>query len=224
MAPTTDLTAALSPTDLIDSGHADVIAFARDTAGSATTPRQAAGLLFTAVRDGLRYDPYTVSVKPADLRASAVLRADAAWCVQKAILLTAASRALEIPARVGFADVRNHLSTPKLRELMNTDLFMWHGFAALWLGADWRKASPAFNASLCERFGLAPLEFDGTADALLHAFDAEGRRYMEYVTDRGLHDDVPLEEMSEDLLATYPQMLDTAGGRRAAAVGDDGGF
>ena len=47
---------------------------------------------------------------------------------------------------------------------MKTDVFIWHGDTDIWLDGAWRKATPAFNVELCERFGLHPLEFDGVAD------------------------------------------------------------
>jgi hypothetical protein len=68
----------------------------------------------------------------------------------------------------------------------------------------WLKASSAFNAELCARFGLAPLEFDGTADALLHPFSGDGSKYMEYITDHGTFDDLPLEELLDAYRRTYP--------------------
>ena len=86
-----------------------------------------------------------------------------------------------IPARVGFADVRNHLSTARMREVMQTDVFYWHGYTDICIDGAWRKATPAFNVGLCERFDLLPLEFDGRADSLYHPFDRHGHRHMEYV-------------------------------------------
>ena len=99
------------------------------------------------------------------MRASAVLATGYGWCVTKAALLAAAARAAGIPARLGFADVRNHLSTERMRATMATDVFVWHGYTELWLQGAWRKATPAFNVELCERFGLLPLEFDGRNDS-----------------------------------------------------------
>ena len=152
--------------------------------------------LFADVRDRIRYSPYPPAFGPEAFTASAVLASESNWCVPKAILLTAGARAAGIPARLGFADVRNHLSSEKLLAAMGTDLFVYHGYVALYVGGDWRKASPAFNAELCERFGVPPLDFDGTSDALLHAYDGEGRRHMEYVNDRGTWTDLPLEDLT----------------------------
>ena len=113
------------------------------------------------------------------MRASQVIEQGYGWCVPKAALLAAAARAAGIPARVGYADVRNHLSTQRMRETMQTDVFIWHGYAELWLQGAWIKSTPAFNVELCERFGLLPLEWDGRSDSLYHPFDGEGRRHME---------------------------------------------
>jgi transglutaminase-like putative cysteine protease len=194
---------ALAATRFVDSSHPDVVAFARGVVGDAATDRERASRLFRAVRDRIRYDPYTVTARPEDYLASHVLSAERAYCVPKAILLCAAARASGIPAWLGFADVRNHLASEKLRERMGTDLFVFHGYVAFEVEGTVHKASPAFNRELCARFGVPALEFDGTADALMHAYDGSGHRYMEYVKDRGLHLDLPLEEMLRAFAETY---------------------
>ena len=190
-----DLNAFLAPTRFVDSDAPEVRDYAARVTAGASDPRERAVALYYAVRDGIRYDPYSVQVDPDAYRASRIVQAPAAFCVPKAVLLAAAARAVGIPARLGFADVRNHLASEKLRARMGTDLFVFHGYTDLYLDGGWRKATPAFNRELCSRFGVPPLEFDGTADAMLHAFDGEGRRYMEYVRDRGTFVDLPLDEM-----------------------------
>lgn len=190
-----DLRAFLAPTRFVDCDAPEVRDFAARVTAGASDPRERAVALYYAVRDGIRYDPYSVQVDPDAYRASRIVQAPAAFCVPKAILLAAAARAVGIPARLGFADVRNHLASEKLRARMGTDLFVFHGYTDLHLDGAWRKATPAFNRELCGRFGVPALEFDGTADAMLHAFDGEGRRYMEYVRDRGTFVDLPLDEM-----------------------------
>lgn len=198
---------ALQPTPLIDSDHPDVVAFAREAAGDATHPREQAARLYLAVRDGFRYDPYRIDLSEAGLRASRVLAQGHGWCVPKAALLAAACRAVGIPARIGLADVRNHLSTERLRASMGTDVFYCHGYAAIQLGGQWLKATPAFNASLCERMGLRTLEFDGSADSIYHPFDNAGRRHMEYLALRGEFDELPRAMLLEVFARHYPDMV-----------------
>jgi transglutaminase-like putative cysteine protease len=197
---------ALAPTALIDSDHPAVRAFA-GRHGRGFGDRERAVALYYAVRDGFRYDPYRIDLSPQGMKASAVLAAGYGWCVPKAALLAAACRASGIPARVGFADVRNHLATAHMREVMQTDIFYWHGYTDILVEGAWRKATPAFNTELCERFDLLPLEFDGRADSLYHAFDRHGHRHMEYVAQRGSFDDVPLAQMTADFARLYPRWL-----------------
>jgi transglutaminase-like putative cysteine protease len=206
-----DLSGALSPTAFIDADAPEVVAFARRAVGDEADPTAQAVRLFYAVRDGIWYNPYTVTDDPDGYRASAVAGMSSTFCVPKAVLLTAAARATGIPARVGFADVRNHLTSEKLREKMGTDLFMWHGYSALYLGGRWLKVTPAFNDELCARFDVLPLEFDGTDDALFHEFSAGGERHMEYVSYRGEFDEVPFEEMMSDFHEHYGGMIDDRG-------------
>jgi transglutaminase-like putative cysteine protease len=192
----------------VDSDHPDVVAFAEKATAGATTDREKAVALFYAVRDGIRYDPYSMCADPDTYRASTVLRSGVSYCIPKSVLLAAAARAVGIPARLGYADVRNHLNSEKLRQRMGSDLFIWHGYTELLIDGRWVKVSSAFNIELCERFGLKPLEFDGEHDALLHAFTADGRAHMEYVRQRGSFDDVPLAEILTEFRSTYPAMFE----------------
>lgn len=186
-----------APSRFVDSDHPAVIAYAEQVLAEAgaETEREKAVALFTAVRDGWRYDPYRLSYDEADYRASAILESSSNWCVPKSVLLTALCRAVGLPAALGFADVRNHLQSERLLEQMGTDLFVYHGYSIIWVDGAWRKASSAFNRELCEKFGTKVLEFDGHTDALMHAYDESGNRHMEYVNQRGEFLDLPFEEM-----------------------------
>lgn len=201
--------AALASTPFLDFGHPEVAAFARGAAGEGS-PREKAVRLYYAVRDGIRYDPYAFHLAPDWLRASRTLENRTGWCVPKAILLAACCRAQGIPARLGFADVKNHLATERLREMMGSDLFIWHGYVSMLLDGRWVKATPAFNIEMCRRFDVLALEFDGTADSLLQPYDARQRRHMEYVRDRGLFDDLPFDAIAADMRATYPRLVSSA--------------
>jgi transglutaminase-like putative cysteine protease len=202
--------ACLAPTPFIDADHPQVVAFARAHATGAND-RERAVALYRAVRDGFRYDPYRIELTLDGLRASTVLAQGYGWCVPKATLLAAVCRAAGIPARLGYADVRNHLSTERMREAMKTDLFAWHGYTDLWIDGAWRKATPAFNLSLCEKFGLLPLDFDGVDDSIYHPFDRAGNRHMEYVRQRGAFDDLPLASILETFRELYPWMSAASG-------------
>ena len=193
------------PADLIDSDHSAVVAFPRRTAGEGSA-RERALRLYYAVRDGLRYDPYNTPMKREAYRASATFAAGHGYCVNKAGLMAAACRAVGIAARVGYADVRNHMTTRRLSELMGSDTFYYHGYTEVWLGGRWVKATPAFNRELTERFGLRPLDWDGVTDSIYHPFDLAGRRHMEYLAYRGVFADIPFDEIRAAFRHYYPLM------------------
>lgn len=170
--------------------------------------------LYYAVRDGIRYNPFLDFSREETFRASQCIAAGEGFCIGKAALLAACARADGIPARVGFADVKNHLTTPALRERMGTDLFVYHGYTELLLEGKWVKATPAFNVELCRRFRVKPLEFDGREDSIFHPFDEQDRRHMEYLRDRGSHADVPVAEIMRTFREVYPMLYGL--GREAA--------
>jgi hypothetical protein len=170
--------------------------------------RARAGALRYPSADGM--DGRQAFVEPADALAPSGADATA---------LGAAARAAGIPARLGYADVRNHLSTERLRRTMGTDLFVWHGYVEMWIDGRWVKSTPAFNIELCDRFGLLPLDFDGVADSLYHPYDKSGQRHMEYVHDHGSFDDMPLQRIIDDFRRHY-RGLGAADGASGLAQAD----
>lgn len=212
----------LRPTRFLDHDAPAVRAFAEDRTAGTEGDRAKAIALYYAVRDEFRYDPYRVEHTVAGFSASGVLERGYGFCLPKASLLAASARALGIPARLGYGDVRNHLTSERLRESMGTDIFVFHGYAQLFIEDRWVKATPAFNRAMCDRFGVKPLEFDGVSDSLFHAFDASGRRHMEYVNDRGLYDDVPLDEILAAWREAFPNMgVETASDAAPAEFAPD---
>ena len=203
MQQDTEFAPYLKPSATIDSDNETIRQFVSQRTQDANTPAEKAAQLYYAVRDGIRYDPYGIDLSIDGLRASGTLSAGRGWCVSKAVLLAAACRAAGIPARLGFADVRNHLSTERMRAQMQTDVFFWHGYTSIYLSGNWVKATPAFNIELCDRFGLKPLAFDGKTDAIYHPFDLQGNRHMEYLSYRGEFQDVPIERIRETFRKAY---------------------
>jgi len=195
----------------IDSDAPTVVAFAREAAAGAAHDTDRVLRLFGAVRDGIRYDPYVDMGDPANFRASSVLAAGRGFCIGKAALLAAGARALGVPARVGYADVRNHLTSARMYDYIKSDVFVWHSYADLLLDGRWVKATPAFDLVLCQKVGLKPLDFDGRSDSLFHPFDRAGRRHMEYLNDRGTFHDVPFDAIQADFRVAYPALMAARG-------------
>lgn len=210
-----DLVAALKPTRFIDADEPSIQAFVTSHAGHGSD-RERAVRLYYAVRDAVRYDMADFGLDPDLFVASRCLRSDAAVCVPKAIALAAVARAAGIPARLGFADVRNHLTSPRLSAMMDDDVFRWHAYTSLHLDGKWVKATPAFDAVLCRRHGVKPLEFDGMEDSIFHEFDESGRKHMEYINFHGEFDDMPFEKFSTEMRAYYSRLLHQLERERAA--------
>jgi len=198
----------LSPTYYIDSDNKKIIEFAEEASHDVNGSIEKAIRLFYAVRDQIRYDPYGIEKNPVYFKASSTLKRKSGFCVAKAILLAALARTVKIPSRLGFADVRNHLTTERLKTLMKTDVFVFHGYTELYLGDRWVKATPTFNLDLCDKFGVSPLDFDGKTDCLLHKFDQEGNRHMEYLKDHGHYFDLPVEKLLASMKEAYPMFFE----------------
>ena len=171
----------LGPTTIIDSEHPNVRAFAKKVAGEGDDPGKQSVKLYLAVRDGIRYDPYSPFYLPEHYRASYVLERGKSFCIPKASLLCALGRACSIPSRIGFAVVKNHLATKQLLDYMGSNIFVYHGFVEFYLQGKWVKATPAFNRELCEKHQVLPLEFNGHDDSLFHAYNSANQKYMEYL-------------------------------------------
>lgn len=197
----------LKPSRFVDSDHPRVIEFAESHRGPGGIPLEQAVALYYAVRDRIRYNPYVFSLDPQTLKASHALQAGQSYCVPKAVLLAACARHCGIPARIGLADVKNHLATPRLLELLRSDVFAMHGYTELLLEGRWVKATPAFDLGLCEAFGVLPLAFDGRTDSVFHPFNREGARHMEYLRDHGQFADVPEAFFFGYLQQCYPHLF-----------------
>lgn len=195
----------LSPTKILDCDNPTVREYAIQAIGSnVRSPLERAVKLYYKVRDGILYDPYSPFHLPEHYRASNIIARGRGYCVSKAALLCALARAVDIPARLGFANVRNHLTTRQLQEYMGgSNLFVFHGYTELFLQEKWIIATPAFNIELCERHGVVPLEFDGKNDSMFQAFNLKSEKYMEYVQKHGSYPDVPIKRILSAWKAEY---------------------
>lgn len=196
----------LQPSYFIDSDSEIVKSYYRPILSGNETEMEMAIKLFYHVRDGISYDPYRVDLHREALRASSVIQKGYGFCITKAILLTAVYRSAGLPARPGFADVKNHLNSKRLREVMKTDVFIFHGYTEVLINGKWFKLTPAFDKKLCEKAGVIPLDFDGTEDAIFHPFDVSGKKHMEYIRERGSFIDLPYEEILDEYEKYYPHI------------------
>jgi len=202
----------LKPTEFFDYDKPEVKAWiGQQLEGVANEPVDQAKALYLAVRDSVHYNPYVFQTDRRTLSASYALESRESYCIPKAVLLGAAARAIGIPSRLGLADVRNHLSSPKLIEWLQSDIFRMHGFIELYLNGRWVKATPAFNQQLCDMMKVEPLEFDGVTDSVFQEFTEDGQAHMEYINDHGVFDDVPFDFIVDGVRAAYSHLFTEEG-------------
>jgi len=194
----------LTETPELNFSHPVIQAYIADI--KASTPQQQVIELYYAIRDGIKYNPFTFVDGRQSLTASNAASLNETYCIPKSALMVACCRGLGIPARLGLADVKNHLATPKLLELLRSDLFVMHGYAELFIHHKWVKCTPVFNIELCEKFGIPPLAFDGEHDSIFHPFTPRGEKHMEYVCDHGTFDSVPVDFILQGAKAAYPHL------------------
>jgi transglutaminase-like putative cysteine protease len=182
-----------SPT--IDSDNDSIKQKAVALTKSEQTAADKAKRLFYWVRDIIKYNPLVPLEIFEDYRASKTLKRGEGFCVEKAAVLAALARAVGIPARLHLADIRNHLVSDRLREVMGTNLFSYHGYTELYISGKWVKATPAFDLKMCQANRIVPVEFDGKNDAIFHSHNLDGQLHIEYVADHGCRVDVPVDEI-----------------------------
>jgi transglutaminase-like putative cysteine protease len=182
----------LKPTEAIESAHPSIVELAGRLAGGDRPAGMKAKSFFYFVRENVRYDALAASFTLEHYRAGRILDQGRGYCVQKAVVLAALARAAGIPARLAFADIRNRLASENLVRLLGTDLFVYHGYAELWIEGRWVKATPTFEKDICAQYGFPVVEFDGSSDAVFPPVNAEGKPFVEYVRHHGSFADVPL--------------------------------
>jgi transglutaminase-like putative cysteine protease len=198
----------LAVTEFLDHDNLIVRNFVRRAcSGVPDTPIDRAVALYYAVRDKILYEVYDADLSRTGLRASSIISRGQGFCVHKSIVYAAACRAAGVPSRIVLTDVRNHLASPRLRELVGGDVFRFHALNSVHLEDKWVRATPVFNKLLCRLYGITPLDFDGRADSMSHPYDTDGRRYMEFLHEYGEFDDFPYELVVEGIRAAHPRLF-----------------
>ncbi|MFE1783642.1 transglutaminase family protein [Streptomyces sp. NPDC059506] len=219
----TDHEHLLRSTEFLDHDSPEVRAFVDRVVTDHDAPaREKAVRLYYAVRDDVFYEVYGADLSRAGLRASSVAREGKGFCLHKSVLYAAAVRAVGVPSRLVFGDVRNHLASDRLKEHIGGDVF-FHALTSVRLEGRWVRATPVFNKTLCRLYGMSPLEFDGTADSLYHPFDDRGQQHMEFLAMHGEFDDLPHDFVMERMRSQHPNFLKGTGTVGGGSLADEAG-
>jgi len=201
-----DLDIYLQPTEFFDFNKKSVSKKAIEITGDLKTEKEKAIGLFYWVRDEIKYNmlTYIPDVK-ANFRASVTLRRRNGFCVSKSILLSSFARVIGIPARIHLVDLINHKISQKIIDFMGTNVMHYHGYSEFYLDGKWVKLTPSFDPQTALKGKFFPMcEFDGECDAVFPEYDNDGNRFGEYVMDRGVHADLPLDDIAKVFEEKYP--------------------
>jgi transglutaminase-like putative cysteine protease len=214
-----NLTEYLTPNEFSDSTHKDIIDFTRKHSFESKDSITNTISLYLAIRDGFWYNPHHVSLQRLDYQASKFLKLDSGHCIDKANLLATCAKVIGIPSRLGFANVTNHIGTEKVEKALGTNILVFHGYTELFLNGKWLKATPAFNAALCKKLNVKPLEFDGKTDSVFQQFSENGTKFMEYLHDYGTFAELPFDIMISEWKKHYPQAFIKASQEKLGIIG-----
>jgi hypothetical protein len=198
----------LQSSEFFDFDKSSVSNKANEITKNLQTEKEKAIALFYWVRDEIKYNmlTYIPSVR-ANFKASVTLRRGNGFCVSKSILLSSFARAVGIPARIHLVDLINHKISQKVIDFMQTNVMHYHGYSELYLDGKWVKLTPSFDKGTADKGGFHPMcEFDGECNAVFPEYDNDGNQFGEYVLDRGVHADLPLEEIEKVFLEKYPSI------------------
>jgi len=197
----------LSPTYYFDFENDAVKELIREFQTNKLSSKEKAIGIYIKIRDGWRYNPYHLSLTKAKYKASFIAVKPDGHCIEKSILLIACLRGLQIPARIHFAKVKNHIGVERFLEKFGTDEITPHGMVDVFIDGKWLKVSPAFNKELCVKCNVATLDFDGENDSIFHEFDISGNKFMEYLEDYGFFEDVPVDFILDNFKENYPEIM-----------------
>jgi len=201
------MTNYLQETELLDYNHANFDPFLKGIKARNKPPKDVAIELYFLVRDEFVYDPYHIDLRPNGLKASSVLSKNRAWCVEKSTLLAACARKFNIPSKLGYAIVTNHIGVEKLTTILRRNEIVFHGYVELFIENKWVKCTPAFDERMCKLANVTPLDWDGETDSMFQEFE-NNQKFMEYLHFYGEFDDVPVQLMNDEMKKYYPHLFE----------------
>ena len=192
-----DLSIYLQPNEFFDFNKKSVMNKTIEITNGLKSEKEKAIALFYWVRDEIKYNMalFVPKVKNYFI-ASKTIRRREGFCVSKSILLSTLARAVGIPARIHLVDLINHLISQKVIDFMGHNVMYFHAYSEFYLNNKWVKLTPSFDQQTAIRGRFLPMvEFDGENDAVFPPYDVNGNKFGEYVGDRGVHADLPLDEI-----------------------------
>lgn len=206
-----DLQLYTLPTYFVDSNHEAIINQANLLTRGIDNKVEQSKVLFYYVRDTFSYYTYNISFKHKALKASNILLREGikrGFCIEKSILFAALCRAKNIPNRLVFCNVKNHIGVEEIIKLLGTDLLVFHGYNEVFLNGKWVKCTVAFNKELCYKLNVNTLEFDGVNDYIFQEYDKQGGLFMAYEKEYGSFHEFPHDLWIRETKKYYSKIFD----------------
>ena len=207
MIRTRKLSQYLKPAEFIDSNDEAVKEYAHNVTRGLKYDTEKAVELFYAVRDDFKFDLNHIDLHPSKLKASALVKRGVGTDIEKSNLLAASARAVGIPSRVSFSNLRSNLTSEQLGAVLQSDLLVFHSYAELWMGNHWVKLSPVFNQEACDYLDLPPLDFGIPEEKVFAKHHKSRRKYLKYVHQYGSFPDLPYDLYISELRKYYPHLF-----------------
>lgn len=199
---------SLQATFYFDCDQPDIRNAVQSITGDCENQREALQKIYLFVRDQIPYNMYAVTGNQKYYKASKILEMGTGYCVQKAILFTTLGRAAGVPSRLVLVAIRNHLTPPDVVKLLGGNIFFPHAYSQFFLEGRWVNVAATYDQPLCARLGAAVPEFDGYHDTLLPATDLAGHKFIEYIENFGVFDDLPWQLIVDKLPEYYGSGLE----------------
>lgn len=172
-----------------------------------SSSKEMAIALYYKVRDGFLYDPYHLNLTKEALTSSFLLSKKRAWCVEKSIVMASCARALNIPTKLGYAIVKNHIGVEKLTAYLKKPEIVFHGYLELFIEDKWVKCTPTFDQRVCRISKVTPLDWNAEEDSMFQEYEKD-QQFMEYTHFYGTFEDVPLQLMNDEMKLHYPHLFE----------------
>lgn len=200
-----DPAASSAATDVIDSDHEAIRAMSAKLTACAADDADRVKTLFEWVRDEIRYDMGPVLSRRSDWTASLTLERGYGFCQQKAVLLAALLRAVEIPSGIGIEELLDHKIPAHFATYMGGQHIPLHGYTLAFVDGAWQRIDATLDSALCERKRYRVVQYAPGADRQLPATDLDGKPHVEHLAVLGEWSDLPDEIVSQTVALPYLQ-------------------
>lgn len=192
----------IAPGEFIDSEAHEIEAAVARLNIAESSPSERAVAIFNHVRDTIEYE-FAIRNTPGEYKASFTIQDGRGFCVRKSILVAAMCRAAGIPAVVILSNMRDMSLSPRIVQMLGTDIMYNHGLAGVYLDGQWFKLDASLSPELVAKKQYRLVEFDGRSDALQSNTTLTGDPHMEYVAYHGAYTDLPYKQMMRGFDAGY---------------------